>query len=49
YTGEKIAEASRDKEEIVYAEFDLEDNAAQREYWGLIRDRRPSEYGIISH
>lgn len=49
YTGAKIAEASRDKQEIIYAEFDLEDNAAQREYWGLIRDRRPSQYGIISH
>lgn len=49
YTGAKIAEASRDKEEIIYAEFDLEDNAKQREYWGLIRDREPSKYGIISH
>ncbi|WP_373035108.1 N-carbamoylputrescine amidase [Sulfurimonas sp.] len=49
YTGAKIAEASRDKEEIIYAEFDLEDNAKQREYWGLIRDRQPSKYGIISH
>jgi N-carbamoylputrescine amidase len=49
YTGAKIAEASRDKEEIIYAEFDLQDNAAQREYWGLIRDRQPSKYSIISH
>lgn len=48
YTGAKIAEASRDKEEIIYAEFDLEDNAKQREYWGLLRDRKPSKYGIIS-
>ncbi len=44
YTGEKIAEASRDKEEIIYADFDLQENAKQREYWGLLRDRRPSTY-----
>jgi N-carbamoylputrescine amidase len=44
YTGKKIAEASRDKEEIIYGEFDLEENAKQREYWGLLRDRRPATY-----
>ena len=44
YTGAKIAEASRDKEEILYGEFDLEENAKQREYWGLLRDRRPQTY-----
>ena len=44
YTGEKIAEASRDKEEIIYAVFDLEDNQKQREYWGLLRDRRSDMY-----
>jgi len=47
YTGAKIAEASRDKEEILYAEFDLEENAKQREYWGLLRDRRPECYGEL--
>jgi len=47
YTGAKIAEASRDKEEIIYAEFDLQENMKQREYWGLLRDRRPDRYGII--
>ncbi|MDO8454775.1 MAG: N-carbamoylputrescine amidase [Sulfurimonas sp.] len=47
YTGAKIAEASRDKEEIIYAEFDLEENAKQREYWGLLRDRREECYGTI--
>jgi len=44
YTGAKIAEASRDREEIIYASFDLEENARQREYWGLLRDRRPECY-----
>jgi N-carbamoylputrescine amidase len=47
YTGQKIAEASRDKEEILYADFDLEENAKQREYWGLLRDRREEAYGNI--
>lgn len=44
YAGKKIAEASADKEEIIYASFDLEENAKQREYWALLKDRRPKEY-----
>ena len=44
YTGTKIAEASRDRDEIIYASFNLEENAKQREYWGLLRDRRPECY-----
>ena len=44
YTGKKIAEASRDKEEIIYAAFDFKEDAKQREYWGLLRDRRPEVY-----
>ena len=47
YTGKKIAEASRDKEEVIYAEFDLEENAKQREYWGLLRDRVPTAYSQL--
>ena len=47
YTGAKIAEASRNEEQIIYAEFDLEENAKQREYWGLLRDRRPEMYKDI--
>jgi len=47
YTGEKIAEASRDKEEILYAAFDLEENVKHREYWGLLRDRRPAIYAQV--
>jgi N-carbamoylputrescine amidase len=47
YTGAKIAEASRDKEEVIYAEFDLKDNAKQREYWGLLRDRRSECYSKL--
>ena len=47
YTGAKISEAARDKEEILYAEFNLEENALQREYWGLIRDRQPHAYHVL--
>ena len=47
YTGAKIAEASRDKEEILYGEFDLQENAKQRHYWGLLRDRRPEMYAAL--
>jgi len=48
YTGKKIAEASRNKEEIIYAEFNLKENAKHREYWGLLRDRRASCYQMLS-
>ena len=44
YTGAKITEASRETQEIIYASFDLKENARQREYWGLLRDRRPNTY-----
>ncbi|QOY52334.1 N-carbamoylputrescine amidase [Candidatus Sulfurimonas baltica] len=47
YTGAKVAEASRDKQEIIYAEIDLIENAQQREYWGLLRDRKPEMYKNI--
>ncbi|WP_457748932.1 N-carbamoylputrescine amidase [Sulfurimonas sp.] len=47
YTGAKIAEASRNAEEIIYGEFDLAENAKQREYWGLLRDRQKIQYSIL--
>ena len=46
-SGAKIAEASRDKEEILYAEYDFEKNKEFQHYWGLIRDRRPECYGEL--
>jgi len=46
-TGKKIAEASRDKEEILFASYDLEANAKLREYWALFQDRRPECYGEL--
>jgi len=47
YTGKVIAQAPRDKEQIIYASFDLDENAKQREYWGLLKDRRPSMYAEL--
>jgi N-carbamoylputrescine amidase len=47
YSGAKIAEASRDKEEIIYGDFDLEKNAQIRDYWALLKDRREEAYGDI--
>jgi N-carbamoylputrescine amidase len=46
-TGKKIAEAGRSGEAVVYAEYDLEADAKLREYWGLLRDRRPDSYGRL--
>jgi N-carbamoylputrescine amidase len=47
YTGKMIAQAPRDKEQIIYASFDLDENAKQREYWGLLKDRRASMYAEL--
>lgn len=44
HMGEKIAEASRDEEEIIYAELDLAESQKARHSWGLFRDRRPELY-----
>ena len=43
-TGEIVMQASRDKEEIVYGESDLNENRDLRVSWGLFRDRRPQMY-----
>jgi len=47
HTGEKVAQASRDTEEILYSTFDPIKNRNHRHYWGLIRDRRPECYGAL--
>jgi len=46
-TGAVIEEATREKEQIIYAEYDLEEAAKQREYWALFKDRRPEMYEKI--
>ncbi|MEK4563578.1 N-carbamoylputrescine amidase [Alkalihalobacillus sp. FSL R5-0424] len=47
-TGAVIKEASRDQEEILYADFDLAQLEAQRVEWGLFRDRRPDLYRVLT-
>ena len=46
-TGALLQEASRNKEEILIAEFDFDDLEQKRIEWGLFRDRRPELYSAI--
>ena len=46
-TGEIVMQASRDKEQIVYGETDIEADTDMRISWGLFRDRRPEMYKSI--
>jgi N-carbamoylputrescine amidase len=48
YTGAKVAEGSRDAEEILMVSYDLEENRKQRDYWALFADRRPDCYGELT-
>lgn len=47
-TGQKIAEAGREEEAVLTAEFDLDQLETQRIEWGIFRDRRPDLYRAIS-
>jgi N-carbamoylputrescine amidase len=47
HTGEKLAEASRDGQEILTATVDLEAMRLARASWGFFRDRRPELYGAL--
>ena len=47
-TGAKIAEAGRDEETVLTAEFDLDALEVGRLEWGIFRDRRPDLYGILA-
>jgi N-carbamoylputrescine amidase len=46
-TGAIVAEAGRDEEVVIVANFDVEGLRNQRAAWGLFRDRRPELYGPI--
>ena len=46
-TGKIVAGASREKEQIIYAEYDFAEIERQRREWGLFRDRRPEMYAPI--
>lgn len=48
-TGELKASASREKEEILTALFDLDEVEEKRMSWGIFRDRRPHCYEKISN
>ncbi|MDF1881921.1 N-carbamoylputrescine amidase [Sulfurimonas sp. MAG313] len=47
HTGAKICESSRDKEETLYAQYDLSKIKKLREYWALFQDRRPECYKAL--
>jgi N-carbamoylputrescine amidase len=46
-TGEKFVEADRSSAAVITATVDLEAGRAQRQAWGVFRDRRPDLYGPI--
>jgi N-carbamoylputrescine amidase len=48
HTGQVLARAGRDNEEIVTATVDLDAIARLRATWGLFRDRRPETYGALA-
>jgi beta-ureidopropionase len=45
--GQIIAQGSRDQDELVVAELDLEQIAEVRRVWQFYRDRRPDSYGAL--
>ncbi|MEO6847134.1 MAG: carbon-nitrogen hydrolase [Chthoniobacterales bacterium] len=47
-SGEIIAKATPDKEEVLIAEIDLENVETQRTHWPFFRDRRIDAYGDIT-
>ena len=46
--GKIIAQASRDKDEVVVADLDLDMIAEVRKVWQFFRDRRPDSYGPLT-
>lgn len=46
-TGGLVAEADRETEGVITAEFDLDAVAQKRREWGVFRDRRPEMYGTL--
>jgi beta-ureidopropionase len=45
--GQIVAQASRDKDEVLTADLDLEQIAEVRKTWQFFRDRRPDMYGSL--
>jgi N-carbamoylputrescine amidase len=46
-TGEIVKLANDKDEEVLVAEFDLDENKAIRHGWGIFRDRRPDLYKVL--
>ena len=46
-TGEIVAQADRESEQVIVAEVDLDEIAQMRREWGVFRDRRPEAYGVL--
>ena len=46
--GKIIAQASRDKDELVVADLDLDEIKEVRNVWQFYRDRRPEAYGELT-
>ncbi len=46
-SGAKVAEADRETQAVITAEFDLDQLREERIAWGLFRDRRPQLYGPL--
>jgi len=47
-TGQLLAKARRDAEDVLVATLDLDAVAVLRASWGLFRDRRPDVYGAVA-
>jgi N-carbamoylputrescine amidase len=49
HTGDKIAEGSRDREEVLIGKINLSEAETLRNVWGVFRDRRPELYkGLLN-
>jgi N-carbamoylputrescine amidase len=48
HTGQLVAKATRESEQVLTSTFDLDSIEALRRSWGLFRDRRPETYGTIA-
>lgn len=46
-TGEILALANDKDEDVLVAEFDLNQIKSQRHSWGVFRDRRPELYKVL--
>ena len=46
--GQIIARSSRDKDELIVADLDLDETENVRQTWQFFRDRRPETYGWLA-